>query len=66
MNTKIGNQEYEDVLDEDSEDLKNITYDEYDPNQEEQYDIQQYINNLNERQAEYLGIMREFEDFELI
>jgi len=64
LNTKIGNQEYEDVLDARFEDLKNITYDEYDPAQEEQYDIQQYINNLNERQADYLNIMREFADYD--
>ena len=52
------------MLDARFEDLKNITYDEYDPAQEEQYDIQQYINNLNERQADYLNIMREFADYD--
>ena len=60
MNTKVGNQECEVVLDEDFEDLKNITYDEYDPEQEEQYDIQQYINGCKERQEEYMSIVREF------
>ena len=60
MNTKVGNQEREVVLDEDFEDLKNITYDEYDPEQEEQYDIQQYINGCKERQDEYMSLVREF------
>jgi len=60
VNTKVGNQECEVVLDEDFEDLKNITYDEYDPEQEEQYDIQQYINGCKERQEEYMSIVREF------
>jgi len=66
VNTKVGNQEYESVQDRDFENMENIAYNEYDPEQEEQYDIQQYINNLNERQEAYLWIMREFDDYELI
>ena len=62
VNTKVGNQEYESVQDRDFENMENIAYNEYDPEQEEQYDIQQYINNLNERQEAYLWIMREFSD----
>lgn len=60
MNTKVGNREREADLCENFEDLKNITYDEYDPEQEEQYDIQQYINGCKERQDDYMSLVREF------
>ena len=35
----------------------------YDPLDEDRLETAQYINNLNERQADYLGIMREFSDW---
>lgn len=34
----------------------------YNPLNDERVATAQYINNLNERQADYLGIMREFSD----
>ena len=36
----------------------------YDPLNGDRRETEQYINNLNERQSDYLNIMREFDDCE--
>jgi len=61
VNTKFWEQDCDERdLCESCEDLTHITYDEYDPEQEEQYDVQQYINSCKERQEEYMSLVREF------
>ena len=57
MNTDFG---YEEVPCESRDGLTSITYDEYDPEQEEQYDVQQYIKGCKERQDDYMSLVREF------
>lgn len=68
MNTKIGNQDCKKCVwykscKEDGE--MHSRCDDYDPLNEDRCATAQYINNLNERQADYLDIMRDFEDCEL-
>ena len=69
MNTKVGNQDckkcmwYESCKDDGA---MHSRCRDYDPLNEDRLATAQYINNLNERQSDYLEVMREFEDFELI
>lgn len=68
MNTKIGNQDCKKCVWYESckEDIgMSNDCEDYYQMDEDRRETEQYINNLNERQADYLDIMREFDDCEL-
>lgn len=66
MNTKVGNQDCKKCMWYESckeDDAMHSRCEDYDPLNEDRRATAQYINNLNERQADYLDIMREFSDW---
>ena len=65
MNTKVGNQDCKDCMWYESckgDGAMHSRCEDYDPLNEDRRATAQYINNLNERQSDYLEVMREFSD----